>query len=183
LLAIGIERRCVVGTWNFQLRLNREPTEAEFDVLYEAGLSDAGIEGTLVDVDREAPSLLLAVASVVQQIRSVPGLRAVGVETQDAVTLTDAAQRLGRRTAESLRLLAEGKRGPGGFPAPIVDTGKLRVYSFAEITAWLREALGEDIPSSNHELVLADRALRLADKAQRGGKADVEAVRHLMDAS
>jgi hypothetical protein len=167
-------------TWNFQLRLNREPTENEFDTLYTAGLSDAGIEGTLVDVDREAPSLLLAVASVAQQIRKVPGLRAIGVETQDAVTLTDAAQRLGRRTAESLRLLAEGKRGPGGFPTPIVDTGKLRVYSFAEIAAWLREALNEDVPAPSRELVLADRALQLVDKAERGGQAHIEAVRYLI---
>jgi len=75
----------------------------------------------------------------------------LGVEIQDAVTLTDAAQRLGRRTAESLRLLAEGKRGPGGFPAPVVDTGKLRVYSFAEIAAWLREALDEDVPATSLE--------------------------------
>jgi hypothetical protein len=169
-----------VTTWNFQLRLNREPTEAEFDALYVAGLSDAGIEGTLVDVDREAPGLLVAIASVAQQIRTVPGLRAIRVEMQDAVTLTDAAQRLGRRTAESLRLLAEGKRGPGGFPAPIVDTGKLRVYSFIEITEWLHEALGEDVPPANRELVLADRALRLLDKAHRGGQADVDAVRHLV---
>jgi hypothetical protein len=169
-------------TWNFQLRLNREPAEAEFDALFEAGLSDAGIEGTLVDIDREAPELLGAIISAVQQICTVPGLRAVGVETQDEVTLTDAAQRLGRRTAESLRLLAEGKRGPGGFPAPLVDTGKLRVYSFAEITAWLHEALGEEVPEVSHELVLADRALRLADKARRGGKAEVDAVRQLMAA-
>lgn len=169
-------------TWNFQLRLNREPTEAEFDALYEAGLSDAGIEGTLVDVDREASDVLSAVISVVQQVCAVPGLRAIGVETQDAVTLTDAAQRLGRRTAESLRLLAEGKRGPGGFPAPVVDTGKLRVYSFAEIAAWLHEALGEEVPEVSHELVLADRALRLADKAHRGGRAEAEAVRRLVAA-
>jgi hypothetical protein len=169
-------------SWNFQLRLNREPTEAEFDALYEAGLSDSGIEGTLIDIDREAPNVLLAIASVVQQIRTVPGLRAVGVETQDAVTLADAAQRLGRRTAESLRLLAEGKRGPGGFPTPIVDTGRLRVYSFAEITTWLHEALGEEVPSVSRELVLADRALQLIDKAQRGGKADVDALRHLVGA-
>jgi parvulin-like peptidyl-prolyl isomerase len=167
-------------TWNFQLRLNCEPTEDEFDALYEAGLSDVGVEGTLVDVDRDAPTLLKAIASVAAQIRKVPGLRAVGVETDDAVTLADAAQRLGRRTAESLRLLAEGRRGPGGFPVAIVDTGKVRVYSWAEITAWLREALGEDVPAVNHDLVLADHALRLVDKAQRGGKADVEAVRHLV---
>ena len=169
-------------TWNFQLRLNREPTEDEFDALYEVGLSDVGIEGTLVDVDREAPNLLKAIASVAAQIRKVSGLRAIGVETDDAVTLADAAQRLGRRTAESLRLLAEGRRGPGGFPAALVDTGKVRVYSWAEITAWLREALGEDVPAPNRDLVLADHALRLVDRAQRGGKSDVEAVRHLVGA-
>lgn len=169
-------------TWNFQLRLNREPSEDEFDALYEAGLSDAAIEGTLVDVDREAPTLLQAVASVAEQIRSVPGLRAIGAATQDAVTLKDAAQRLGRRTAESLRLLAEGRRGPGGFPAPLVDTGKIRVYSWAEITTWLHEALGENVPESDRQLVLADNALRLLDRAQRGGRADVEAVRLLVGA-
>lgn len=167
-------------TWNFQLRLNREPTEDEFDALFEAGLGDAGVEGTLVDVDREAPSLMYAVTSVVEQIRSVPGLRAVSVENQDAVTLSDAAQRLGRRTAESLRLLAAGERGPGGFPSPIADTGKVRVYSWSEITAWLREALGEDVPTENPELALADRILRLVDQAYRAGNAQVEAVRQLV---
>lgn len=169
--------------WNFQLRLNREPTEDEFDALYDAGLSDAGIEGSLVDVDREAPQLLAALASAARDIRKVPGLRAVGVETTDAVTLADAAQRLGgRRTAESLRLLAEGQRGPGGFPRPIADTGKVRVFSWVEIVHWLREALGEDVPEANNELMLADRALRLADQAERSGKQQVRAVRDLVGA-
>jgi hypothetical protein len=180
-IATGVVKfQHVMITWNFQLRLNREPTEDEFDALYEAGLSDTGIEGTLVDVDREAPSLIDAITSVVDQIRGVPGLRAVGLETNDAVTLADAAQRLGRRTPESLRLLAEGRRGPGGFPSAMVDTGKIRIYSWLEIVTWLREALGEDVPKADHELVLADHALRLADEAQRGGKADVDAVRHLV---
>lgn len=169
-----------MSTWNFQLRLNREPAEEEFDALFEAGLSDAGFEGSLADVDREAPSLLEAVSSVADQIRAVPGLRAVGVETQDAVTLGDAAQRLGRRTAESLRLLADGKRGPGGFPRPLVDTGKVRVYSWAEITAWLREALGEDVPDASRDLMLADHALRLADEAERAGRTQAKAVRQLV---
>ena len=169
-------------TWNFQLRLNREPTESEFEALYGAGLSDAGIEGTLVDVDRAAEDLLTAVASAVEDIRRVPGLHAVAVEHDDAVTLSDAAQRLGRRTPESMRLLAEGKRGPGGFPLPIADTGKVRVYSWAEITEWLRSALGEEAPEGNAELALADRALRLADKAARGGPTQLAAVRHLVGA-
>lgn len=169
-------------TWNFQLRLNREPTEDELNVLFEAGLSDAGFEGSLIDVDRDAPTLLDAVRSAAEQIRTVPGLRTVGLETQDAVTLSDAAQRLGRRTTESLRLLAEGKRGPGGFPRPLVDTGNVRVYSWAEIVTWLREALGEDTPAVNRDLILADHALRLADEAERAGKSQAEAVRHLVGA-
>lgn len=168
--------------WNFQLRLNREPTEEELDALFEAGLSDAGFEGSLVDVDRAAATLLDAVRSVAVQIRTVPGLRAIGIETQDAVTLSDAAQRLGRRTAESLRLLAEGKRGPGEFPRPLVDTGKVRVFSWAEIVTWLREALGEDVPAVNRDLQLADHALRLADQAERAGKTQADAVRHLIGA-
>lgn len=139
-------------TWNFQLRLNREPTDSEFEALYESGLSDAGIEGTLVDVDRTAEDLLRAVISAVEDIRRVPGLRAIAVEHDDAVTLSDAAQRLGRRTAESMRLLAEGSRGPGGFPLPIADTGKIKVYSWAQISAWLRDALGEDVPDVDPEL-------------------------------
>lgn len=120
--------------------------------------------------------------SAAEQIRTVAGLRAVGVETQDAVTLSDAAQRLGRRTAESLRLLADGKRGPGGFPRPQVDTGKVRVYSFAEIVTWLREALGEDLPPAPRDLLLADHALRLADEAERAGRSLAEAVRYLVGA-
>lgn len=172
----------MMSTWNVQLRLNREPTEDELNALYEAGLSDAGFEGSLVDVDRDAPTLLDAVRSAAGQIRAVAGLRAVGLETQDAVTLSDAAQRLGRRTAESLRLLAEGKRGPGGFPRPLVDTGKVRVYSWAEIVTWLREALGEDAPAVNRDLLLADHALRLADEAERAGRNQAEAVRHLIGA-
>lgn len=167
-------------TWNFQLRLNREPTPDEFDALFDAGLADVGIEGSLVDADREAPTLLDAVTSVATQIRAVPGLRAIAVEHQDAVTLSDAAQRLGRRSAESLRLLAAGERGPGGFPRPIADTGKVRVYSWSEITTWLREAMGEDVPAESLDLALADRALRLADQAQRAGQGRVEALRHLM---
>jgi hypothetical protein len=53
---------------------------------------------------------------------------------------------------------------------------------FAEITTWLHEALGEEVPTVSRELVLADRALQLIDKAQRGGKAEVDAVRHLVGA-
>jgi hypothetical protein len=47
---------------------------------------------------------------------------------------THAGAVLGR-TYESVRLLAAGKRGPGGFPAPL-STGQWALYSWAEVSAW-----------------------------------------------
>ena len=142
--------------WTFTLRLDRVPTDGEVNALFEAGLDDASVTGAALMIDREAESLLAAVASAVTEVRSVPGLRAIGVDNcGDAVTLSDISQRLeGRRTGESLRLLATGRRGLGGFPPPVVDTGKVRVYSWAEVSAWLRDVLG----ATDHEVaaMLAD---------------------------
>lgn len=58
----------------------------------------------------------------------------VGVHCEDLVSLRDISQRVGR-TYESVRLLAAGKRGPGGFPAPL-STGQWALYSWAEVSAW-----------------------------------------------
>jgi hypothetical protein len=171
-------------TWNFQLKLNRAVTDEEMDQLYEAGLNDAAItSGGIVDVDREAPSLLEAVISAVAQVRAVKGLFAVMLLEDDAVTLTDAAQRLGGvRTAESLRLLAEGRRGPGTFPAPIADTGRIRVYSWAQISEFLAE-LGDEVPRVDSDLTLANWTLRLHAEAARVGPDRVEAIERLFEAA
>ncbi|HEV2640571.1 MAG TPA: hypothetical protein VGX23_35935 [Actinocrinis sp.] len=132
-------------TWNLQLRLNRTPTDDEVDALSEAGLDDAAVSGDLLDVDREASALIDALTSTLSQIETVPGLPAVARFDDDPVTLTDAAQGLqGIRTAESLRLLAEGKHGPAGFPAPLVNTGKIRVYSWSQIVVHLKN-LGDPV--------------------------------------
>jgi hypothetical protein len=166
-------------TWNFQLRLNRIPTDDEIDTLYEAGLDDAAISGAVVDVDREADSLLEAITSALVQIRSVSDLRAIGMLDDDAVTLSDAAQRLhGVRTAESLRLLANGERGAGGFPAPIVDTGKIRVYSFIAILRFLKLS-GDPVKEPDPERALYGRVLQLLHEAQDAGRTqDVEKLLH-----
>ena len=68
------------------------------------------------DVHREAANLVDAVLSAIRDIERVPRLRVIEVERQDLVGLTDIAWRLDR-SAESVRLLATGQRGPGGFPA------------------------------------------------------------------
>lgn len=171
-------------TWNFQLKLNRPVTDDEIDALYDAGLDDAAISSSgIVDIDREASSLFEAVISAVSQVRLVKGLRAVALVEDDAVTLTDAAQRLGGvRSAESLRLLAEGKRGTGGFPTPIVDTGKIRVYSWVQITEHLAK-IGDLVPQVDADVALANWALRLHTEAVKAGPGRVEAVERLFEAA
>jgi hypothetical protein len=87
-------------------------------------------------VVREAPSLVDAIVQAVHEVESLGhlGLRVVGIHCEDLASLRDIAQRVGR-TYESVRLLAVGKRGPGGFPAPL-STGQWALYSWAEVSAW-----------------------------------------------
>lgn len=171
-------------TWNFQLRLNRAPTDDEVEALYEAGLDDAGVEtgpnGGLVDVDRVAKNLIAAVVSAVQQVEKVPGLTVTGLATEDSVTLGDIAQRLGR-TYESVRLLASGERGPGGFPPPVVDAGSIRVYSWMAVAKWAGDALGTALPPANASLTVINDALRLRSELTEVSADDARAVRHLME--
>lgn len=109
-----------MASYEFALKLNREVTDDEIDALYEAGCDDAGIEtGTLGAVayfSREAPSLAEAIASAVRDIDKVPGLRAVGVQCDNVVTMLDIAKRAGV-SREAVRLWAAGHRGPGSFPS------------------------------------------------------------------
>lgn len=63
---------------------------------------------------------------------------------QDLVSISDIAERTGR-TRESVRLLVDGRRGPGGFPAPVGIVGDaIRVWPWAVVVDWFRAALDED---------------------------------------
>ncbi|MBW1601708.1 hypothetical protein JJV70_06190 [Streptomyces sp. JJ66] len=170
--------------WSFDVVLNREPTDAEADALFEAGLDDCGVvlggrgQPSYLSCHREAPDLVAAVLAVAAEVRTVPGLRAVRARHDDLVTLGAAAQRTnGLRTRESLRLLAGAKRGPGGFPAPVNEDGGARLYSWTEVATWLREVLGDALPEVVPDLVVADHALRLADDLARYRSVRPETVR------
>lgn len=168
--------------WDFRVMLNREPDSAEFDQLMEAGLDDCALVGgsePYLMCDRESGSLLEAIMSVLVQIRSVDGLWAIGVDHDDAVTLGDAARRHGKRTQASLRQLANGQRGPGGFPPPLVEADNISVYSWGEISTWLRTAMGDDIPEVNRDIALADAAVKLACRARATHREDQ--VRRLLE--
>ncbi len=64
---------------------------------------------------------------------------------QDLVSVSDIAQRVGR-TRESVRLLVDGKRGPGRFPPPIGVVGDgIRVWPWSAALEWFQNVLVVDL--------------------------------------
>ncbi len=150
------------------------------DKLFEAGCDDAlfGVRGHLQfgEFERQARSLSEAVIGAIEQVESVLPLRVVRIQPEELVSASAIAQRTGR-SRESVRLLVEGKRGPGGFPAPVawVDA-KTRLWRWSDVARWFREALGEGLDAGegadflaalNAALELRNRAARLAKPEER----------------
>lgn len=156
------------------------------DALYEAGCSDAlfGARGAvhLGEFDRAASSFAQAVTSAIEQVEFVRPLRVLRVEPDELVSASAIAERVGR-TRESVRLLIEGKRGPGDFPAPVawVDA-KTRLWRWSDVARWLRDTHGEEVPvgegaeflaALNAALDLRARVPELATPAERRAVAEV----------
>lgn len=149
------------------------------DALHAAGCNDA-LFGTrdsvqYADFDREAENLAAAVASAISQIESVANLRVLRVEPDDLVTASVIANRTGR-SRESVRLLIEGKRGPGGFPAPIawVDA-KTRLWEWSNVVRWLNDALGAGLQIGEDADFLAALNAALEVRRRVGGLRSEEA--------
>ncbi len=122
----------------FTLVIDRVPSDADLDRLYEAGLDDATPEygpstSPLVHVHRDAGSLAEAITGAVRQVECA-GFVVVGVQTEDLVTLKTIAVRVGR-TYEGVRRLTAGTRGSGGFPSPLSADG-YSLYSWIEVADW-----------------------------------------------
>jgi hypothetical protein len=121
-----------------------EPDSRLEDALYEAGCDDAilsfrsGI--AYLEFDREAGSLEEAILSAVRDVeRADARLRVIRVEPGDLVNASEIARRV-QLTREYIRLLVQGKRGGGNFPAPQSGiTGKTLVWSWAEVLRWLSD--------------------------------------------
>lgn len=149
-------------TYEFALILDHEPTESELQAFAVAGLDDIGIEGghgvTLAHFEREAGTLAEAILSAVHQLEAV-GLAPTAVASDDLVSLRDIASRTGR-TYESVRLLAQGNRGPGGFPPPLSGSG-WSLYSWAQVSRWFAQHYGTDEGSTyDREIAAADHLVR-----------------------
>jgi hypothetical protein len=150
-------------THEFDLLIDRSPTDEELDALFETDQGSStpeygGPEPPLVHVHRDAEALSVAIASAVRDVEST-GLAVVGVASQDPVTLREIAVRTGR-THESVRLLAAGKRGPGRFPVP-ESSGTWSLYSWVLVSEWFADHYGgEAVGRFDREIAAADHLMR-----------------------
>lgn len=124
--------------------------EADIESLIEAGCDDAtfGERGSLqyAAFDREASTFAEAVVSSLQTIEStISGARVVRAEPDEFVSITAIARRT-HRSREGVRLLADGRRGPGGFPTPErwIDA-RTTVWHWTEVAEWFEQRLGERV--------------------------------------
>ncbi len=141
----------------FTLILDHAPTEEELDALFEAGCDDSTPETVAgngwLHFDREAASLLEALTSAIRDVEST-GLIVCAVASDDLVSLRDIARRTDR-TYEAARLWATGKRGPGGFPPPVTAADGWSLYSWAQVSEWLRTNLLTETAARPEDRILA----------------------------
>lgn len=115
--------------------------DGQVEAFYAHGLDDATIEGrgdqAVVTFYREASAPDAALWSAIGDLRgALPGCDVLRVDDQ-LVNASDIAEMTGR-TPESIRQLAAGTRGPGGFPTPagVVGNG-VKIWRWAEVQPWL----------------------------------------------
>lgn len=148
--------------YEFTVILDHEPTESELQAFVMAGLDNVGIEGghgvTLAHFERDAATLAAAILTAVRQLEAA-GIAPTAVASDDLVSLKDIASRTGR-TYESVRLLAQGNRGPGGFPPPLSGSG-WSLYSWVQVSRWFAEHYGTEAASTyDREIAAADYLVR-----------------------
>lgn len=149
-------------TYNFTLLFTGPDalSPENFEALAAAGCDDASFGKTdgrqLADFDRESSSYASAVVSAIREMeRAVPGIQVSKVESDTLVGISDIAERADL-SREYVRLLAEGKRGPGTFPRPVASLGTNRaLWDWPVVAKWLREALNKPVPVSPHAETIA----------------------------
>jgi hypothetical protein len=150
------DRCCVHGT---------APSEDEIEALYEKANGNIEVEWNpvseygAVTFNREADTLADAIVTAVRDVEAVPGIQVVGAGQEDQVTMLDIAKRAGR-TRESVRMLVNGQRGPGGFPHPaLVTTGGEKIWPWPDVVFWLNDKIGLELDLPPHGITTADRVL------------------------
>lgn len=108
------------------------------------------------DFERIAPHFADAVISALRDLQQVfPEAELLSVAPDDLVTLSGIAERTGR-SHESIRLLASGKQGPGGFPREASGVGaKTKVWRWHEVTDWFEREMKAIVPDGENAKFLA----------------------------
>jgi hypothetical protein len=127
-----------------------------YERLDDASLMGPDDDGTfLLEFDRRASSLSDALVTVLGELTGVlPEATVLRVEEHDLATMADVAKRSGR-TPESIRLLVNGRRGPGGFPpaAGRLDA-RTKIWRWADVAQWFEKALDEPLPGTSDSAFL-----------------------------
>ncbi len=120
------------------------------------GLPEEGDGIFEADFERSAPTFADAVLSALKDIlRVFPEAELIRVDPDELTTISGIAKRMGR-SHESIRLLVQGKRGPGGFPKTAsAPEAKTQVWRWHEVVDWFEQALNIKIPDSEHAKFLA----------------------------
>lgn len=135
--------------------------------------------GGTVGFSREARSAIEAVLTAITDTEQA-GLQVTGV-VEDLVTIDDIAERAGR-SSQAVSHWVTGKRGPGGFPAPVLN----RMWSWAQVAQWLADARLGDIDVIAAEtasaVAEADVLLRARHVLRQAPSGRRKALRDLIDA-
>lgn len=140
----------------------RDPDEYAERVYESRSLGDAMLGGPDtngifdLEFDRPGKSFPRVVLRAIKEIGEVlPEAELLRVEPDDLVTIAALSDRVGR-SHESVRLLSQGRRGPGGFPAPAgrIDE-KTQVWRWSEVARWFEEEMGMDVGAEPQAAFLA----------------------------
>jgi hypothetical protein len=121
-----------------------ELTDEAQQALLDAGCDDAFVgerDGAqYVSFVREAKSLRRALRTALADLaEALPDAQVVRVEPDHLVTMAEIAGRAGL-SREAVRLLANGQRGPGGFPPPVAyPDNRTRLWHWPDVADWLNE--------------------------------------------
>ncbi len=149
-----------MNTHDLTFVINQRIGDDDIDTIFEHA-DDATPERehgrTLVHFARDAATLAEAVVSALTDLEAA-GFEAASVRTDDLVTPRQIAART-YRTYESVRKLAAGARGPGGFPAPMQAEG-WSLYSWAQVGPWFAQHypgadLDREMRNTEHDRIIA----------------------------
>jgi len=154
-------------TYEFTFVVDHPLTDEEIDALFERAddvTPEQEQHRMLLGFDRDAESLATALVSALGDVEAA-GLTVGSVRSEDLVTLREIAARTGR-SYEGVRMLAAGRRGPGGFPSPL-ESAAWTLYSWSQVRPWFARHYPASGLDQETETFEHDRLIAAADHLVR----------------